>query len=282
MNSKVDFKMNHASKTLNDIQPRKLPDIKSNSEKIYWLENDPFKTHFMNALSITFPIGEKFFVQSVQPFFDKVEDAKLKDDIVKFIKQEANHRNAHKFFNHENIGNEKLWHRLRDGFQKKTNINQRLNSNLNLLAQTTALEHITAIFAHYLLTEPSWRDGTDDASKDVWIWHAIEEIEHKAVAFDTYTAMNGGYFRRVSLMLLVSLLFFIDVLWMTARLLFADGQLFKLKTIKSFWSFLFGRKGMIRQSFKHYLSYFKFRFHPWDIQDQYLIEQFDHFEKVSS
>ncbi|WP_144394887.1 metal-dependent hydrolase [Pleionea sediminis] len=268
------------SKSVTQIRPRKLPDISADENKAYWLNNDAFKTHFMNALSITFPIGEKFFVQSVHPFRDQVSDPQLKEDIRRFIHQEANHRQAHKHFNQSNISNTQLWHRLRDGFQKKTNINQRINSRLNLLAQTVALEHITAIFAHYLLTEHSWREGVDDISATIWIWHAIEEIEHKAVAFDTYQSVGGGYCRRTSMMALVSLLFFVDVLWMTGRLLHADKKLFRLATIKSAWRFLFGKRGMIRKCFTHYLAYFKFRFHPWDIDDQRLISHFDQFEKI--
>ena len=65
-----------------------------------WLDNDPFKTAFFNALSMTFPAGERFFIDSVRHFRDKVKDPKLKQEISRFIGQEAMHSREHKKYNH--------------------------------------------------------------------------------------------------------------------------------------------------------------------------------------
>ena len=39
----------------------------------YWADNDPHFTHLLNALSATFPEGERFFVDSVRLFQDLLE-----------------------------------------------------------------------------------------------------------------------------------------------------------------------------------------------------------------
>src|SRR5439155_2789582 len=61
------------------------------------------------------------------------------------------------------------------------------------LAATAALEHFTATLAELLLTSHEARElfGHDEV-RDLFLWHALEESEHKAVAFDVYKAVGGG------------------------------------------------------------------------------------------
>ncbi len=49
-----------------------------------------------------------------------------------------------------------------------------------------ALEHFTAILAHQLLADPRHLEGAEKETADLWRWHAVEEIEHKGVAYDTW------------------------------------------------------------------------------------------------
>src|SRR5208282_1600816 len=118
------------------------------------------------------------------------------------------------------------------------------------LAVTCALEHYTAILAEQLLREVDHRDAGHESVRPLWIWHALEESEHKAVAFDVYEAMGGSYLHRVAIMLLTTAFFFGE----TANV---HGW---LGAVDYFW----GRPGLLRKLVPAYLDYFRPGFHPDD------------------
>ena len=64
-------------------------------------------------------------------------------------------------------------------------------SPLARLAATVALEHLTAILAAALLDGRSGSlAGADPRVAELWRWHAVEETEHKSVAFDVYAVVR--------------------------------------------------------------------------------------------
>src|SRR5690606_17956585 len=157
----------------------------------HWHSGDAFKTHFFNAMSVLFPDGERFFIDSVRLFREQIEDPLLKEQIRGFIGQEGHHSREHLVYSQRlrELGYDvdRLEHALqrRLGFVKK-----HLPGKLQLAA-TCATEHLTAIMADALLTEPNWLDGADPRMARLWRWHALEETEHKAVAFDVYQQACG-------------------------------------------------------------------------------------------
>ena len=80
------------------ITPRDLRFGRGRAMKRWWLNDDPFATAFYNALSVTFPKGEAFFVDSVRAFRDGAAP-KLAGEIQAFIKQEVLHTREHVAFN---------------------------------------------------------------------------------------------------------------------------------------------------------------------------------------
>ena len=113
-----------------------------------WFDDHPFKTAWFNAMSITFPLGEKFFIDSVRHYADRIEDPKLQGEIRDFCGQEGFHRREHDRYNHE------LCRRrgydidyLEGRLEKNIARAKRMLSPLEQLASTAALEHITAIMA---------------------------------------------------------------------------------------------------------------------------------------
>jgi predicted metal-dependent hydrolase len=79
------------------------------------------------------------------------------------------------------------------------------------LAFTAALEHYTATLAELLLTDDEARKAVGRrGARDMLTWHALEESEHKAVAFDVYKAMGGGELMRIFVMVLTDLLFILE------------------------------------------------------------------------
>ena len=150
----------------------------------WWNGGDPVATALYNALSATFPKGEAFFVESVRKFRDDAPP-KLAAEIKAFTTQEVMHSREHVAFNK----------RAHEAGYDLTPLENRVDWRLNMvrerppiasLAATMALEHFTAILAHELLRDPRHLGSCDPESAAMWRWHAIEEIEHKGVAYDTW------------------------------------------------------------------------------------------------
>src|SRR4029079_15061731 len=69
---------------------------------------------------------------------------------------------------------------------------EKLLPPISNLALTAALEHFTATLAELLLTDEDARAMFGEpAARDLFVWHALEESEHKAGAFDVYRAAGG-------------------------------------------------------------------------------------------
>jgi predicted metal-dependent hydrolase len=156
-------------------------------------DGDLIGSHLMASLSAVFPDGEDFFVRSVRHYRDAVTDPELKVQVSGFIGQEAVHGREHRAFNDRL---DQLGYPVKafERFTKKgLAIRERLLPPSSNLAATAALEHFTATLAELILSDPEARDMIGDpAVKDLFVWHALEESEHKAVAFDVYKVAGGS------------------------------------------------------------------------------------------
>ena len=230
----------------------------------YWWSGNPFMTQFMNNLSSLFPYGEKFFVDSVRGVREEIKDPQLQKDISAFIGQEAMHSKEHATYNEYaeayNIDLHTLELRIKVLMEWVT----RITTKKMRVAATCALEHFTATMAEQLLIrEDINMQMTDPRMYKLWMWHAIEENEHKSVAYDVYQAIGGGYWLRTTTMLLTTILFLGVIAWFQVDLLRKDGQLFNWKSWKYGLKTLFGpRNGYITGLIKPYLQYYKPGFHP--------------------
>jgi predicted metal-dependent hydrolase len=239
----------------------------------YYFDNSPCKTHFLNALSITFPHGERFFIDSVKNYQDRIVDAKQQQAISVFVKQENWHRYAHQQYN--------LWltnqglpaEYLEELALKKIQYIKTKISPRGQLASTVSLEHITAIFAEHLLTHPELLNNMHPHFRQLWTWHAIEEIEHKNVAMDTINAVGGGKLRFS--MILTTVNFAWDITRNTMVLLQADNQLWKWRTVKDAGSLLFNLKnGFVTKLFGPWLGFMRKDFHPSQHDNTALLLQY--------
>lgn len=241
----------------------------------WWHGNDPVPTAFFNALSCTFPAGEKFFMDSVRAYRRDV-GPELQAQIKQFLGQEAVHSREHAAFNALAADSGYDVARL-EARTKKVLDFARKRSKQRQLAATCALEHFTAILAHELLAG----DSADMAAAPIdaerlWSWHAIEEIEHKAVAYDTFLVATRDltglrrYVMRSFAMILATIILFSTIKASMADLYRADG-------IKGprIWgrtiAYLFGSNGVLRRIFPLWLTYFKPGFHPWQHDDRDLL-----------
>jgi len=240
-----------------DFDPARVPQD--------WYANDPYITSMLDALSLLFPEGERFFVDSVKALRHHVRDPELDAAVDGFIGQEAMHGREHRAFN------EML---LAQGFQSSVKIERQLKGLLRLvrrtlpkrqqLAATCALEHFTAMMAESLLRKEGMRGGMDATMRPLWMWHALEESEHKAVAYDVYNAAGGGYVRRVGIMLVATVIFFAFTLWSQAHMLAERRVLWKPWRLLRGFGQLWFYPGWFTRLVPAYFQYFKPGFHPND------------------
>lgn len=240
----------------------------------WWHGNDPIATTFFNALSATFPQGETFFIECVRRYRDDAEPI-LQEQINRFVQQEAMHTREHVAFNRliKLAGYDTA---AMDTYTRQRIDLARSRHPVGQLAITIALEHFTAIMAHALLADPDPLPGAPRDVVKLWQWHAIEEVEHKSVAYDTYLLATrklnrfARYAIRCQVMLLISIQFWRSTFRHMADFFRQD----QINTAGTWWRvmhYLLVSPGMVRKIFLPYLSFYRPGFHPWMHDDRHLI-----------
>jgi predicted metal-dependent hydrolase len=241
----------------------------------HWNGGDAFQTALCNALSMSFPVGEQFFIDSVRAGIkhlnDSPEHQALHETVRGFIGQEATHRHLHGIYNAhlEKQGLINHWgpraaRRLETGRRKMFRTSEK--GYLHELAITAAYEHFTALFGDLTLEKMEqpgdWFAQAEEPLKTLWRWHASEESEHKSVAFDLYMALGGNHVWRLRWFNFVVFQFTLDTLRQTINNLWHDGTLHKPSTWVSGARFLFGQYGLVRRIAKPLWAYRRPDFHP--------------------
>ena len=250
---------------MNTITPRQPQFNLGDDLPTWWFDGDIVKTLVMTAQSCTFPEGERYFIRSVRHFQDKVKNPVLKKAIRGFIGQEAHHGNAHEDLNalmaRRGLPTRKIENFAKNGLAFR----DRTMSPERRLAMTCALEHFTAMLAELVLTDPEFLDGMDPRVKALWVWHAIEESEHKAVAFDVFQETVGNYWIRTSQMAATSVEFvFFSLLHFSTLYRSLDEKPGLWDTLKGIGYFL-GPTSKTAKLLPRYLSYFRPGFHPDEV-----------------
>jgi uncharacterized protein len=229
----------------------------------HWCASDPFRTAFFNALSMSFPVGEQFFIDAVRKGFNALPAAqqnRCQAEVQGFIGQEATHRRIHSLFN-----GHLARHGLVNDWAPRAQRRMALLAGTDprhALAITAANEHFTAIFAEWLLRNADLMEPCEPRLKALWLWHSAEESEHKNTAFDVYAALDGSHAWRIQWFRRITRIFLSDTLRQTVNNLHHDGTLWQRRTWKSAAVHLFGRRGLIRQTFQPWRAYLRRDFHP--------------------
>jgi predicted metal-dependent hydrolase len=262
------------------ITPRDRRFDRSSVAPRLWHGGRAEATAIYNALSTTFPKGEAFFVESVRAFRNRAP-AKLAEEIKAFTTQEVIHSREHDAFNKCAADSGYDLKRLEAQVEKRLAMT-RCRPPIVSLAATIALEHFTAILAHQLLTDPRHLKGADKEAADLWRWHALEEIEHKGVAYDTWLNATRCWTRwkrwklKARVMLYVTRNFLVDRTSGALELMRQDG----VTGLRAWWlllGYLWVRPGMFRKIAGAWFRYFLPGFHPWNQDDRALLED-DHQE----
>lgn len=240
----------------------------------HWADGDPVASAWFTCLSAGFPRGEAMFIEAVKAHRDGV-DGKLAQDIRDFVRQEVNHSREHLAFNRAAEASGYDLSAIDARVAGLVAMTQQQPPVIQL-AITSALEHFTAMFAHEFLARPEHFGTSDGALKDLWRWHAVEEIEHKAVAFDTWLHATRAWtplrrwFVRTVVMGDVTCRFLRNR-WVDALDLLAQDGITGLKARWRLFAYLWLKPGILSRVFPAWASWFKPGFHPWQVDDRALI-----------
>lgn len=277
--STTDKKYNHE-----EIKVRRVNfNINKENPRFYY-KNNPFSTHFINALHIVFPTGERFFVNSVLKHQKEITDDKLKKQVRNFCGQEGVHSSMH----------ERFWNILKEngyiikGYENhidnllhkiiaKIEVEGTQINNIDLTA-TVCLEHFTALFGHAIFNHVDTnKDVVPEDIAELFQWHAAEEIEHKNVAFDVFQKVDKNELvKRAALMPIVTALLYFYLSIGTIMLMYQDRKYLSItKLPKQFYEFTTGLLNDLHSDlYKEYFRFFRKDFHPSYLNDYHLAENF--------
>jgi uncharacterized protein len=255
----------------------------------HWCGGDAFRTAWFNALSMSFPVGEQFFIDAVRAgvaTLPQDQRAAFEPAIKAFVGQEATHRRIHALFN-AHLAKQGLVNRWDARALRRLKKLEGVDLRI-WVGATAATEHFTAILAEHLLSErssprnegplpssltpagggpggspaPGALSGAEPRLATLWLWHASEETEHRSTAFDLYRAMGGNEEWRLRLFRVVTWNFVTDALRQTLNNVWHDGSFWRARTWVEGWRFLFGRDGLVRALKEPWRRYLRADFHP--------------------
>ena len=255
------------------IKPRHMKfDTENMKMPQFAIENNSLISTFFYTLSAMFPEGERFFIHSVRHYQQAITDPDMLTDIKGFIGQEAHHGRCHDDLN-DAIN--KLGIPMTLVTDNMVNRIKMLKNHLDpgrQLALTVAMEHFTASLAEFILDNPEVLDGAPEALRQMLLWHAVEEIEHKAVAFDVFRLQVGKEWMRRRVMVIAMVTLFSRIAFFQFRMLWRVKHFPSIKEWIEATRFFWGKKGILRANVHGVRKFFKRDFHPNDIDQSALIE----------
>jgi len=250
---------------------------------VHWFKGNPIATHFQNAFHCIFPDGEKFFIRSVLRYKDKIGDPELKKQIDNFCGQEGTHYKEHqkfwKILEQQGFDVDKFVRfytgTLYGSFEKNALKNMGELGNKLALSSTVAAEHFTAILAASSFEDISRYDDLPEDMKKLMLWHAAEEIEHKALPFNVLREIDDSYTLRIAGMLMASWALWSYNFVGTMMFLSQDKELQYNKLPKYLMQFMVGfGSGPGRGLMKSYFKYYKPGFHPDQIDNYHMAKEY--------
>ncbi|MGB1580917.1 MAG: metal-dependent hydrolase [Nevskiales bacterium] len=242
-------------------------------EEFYFYDKDPFATSFYMAFSLVIPKGEHFFIHSVRNYRDKIKSAELKTRIRGFIGQEAIHSREHDaanaMYEQRGLPRQQIEDRIEDLLTFVGMLPKPFQ-----LAFTVALEHYTAIISYDTISSRERQDKFSVETRHFMLWHMMEELEHKAVAYDVYKEQVGNYLVRTGTMAPIAIGLFPVLAAIQLYILKVDGQL----TLKNLWKYrkgiasIYGPRGLMSRITPAVLDYFRPGFHPDDHDSQAMLQ----------
>lgn len=234
-----------------------------------------FDKYLFNALSMIFPEGERFFVRSVKKFADRAETDAEKAEIKAFIGQEIQHGKAHEQFNNSVMAQYfdpesflKIYKYLAYDIIEPA-VEKLFGAEVNL-AVTAAAEHYTATWAEAMLGQDRLARFTSESLKRLAVWHSLEELEHKHVAFDLLKKVNPSYGVRIGGLLLSTAQFIGFTTLGVAMLMAQEKQIDWSEFVNDAKGDAENSSGLTNLFVRAFRDYLRPDFHPSDRDDSAL------------
>ena len=256
------------------IEPRNVYFELADEHAGRWHSDNPYISHFWNGLSLMFPEGERFFMQSVARVRKQIRDPELQREIASFLSQEGIHSREHAKYN-QTLGRQGYPVQVLEWVTRWALRSTRVTSARWQLAITCAFEHFTATLADTVLSDPHFLEGASPELAALWRWHCAEEIEHKSVAFDVYEELSPGaigYLRRVAIMAYLTANFLPYTMAHQLLLASRDRLLPDPREVRQALQYFWLRPGLIPRGLRLYLAYYRPGYRPWEHDNS------DHFE----
>ena len=247
---------------MSKIKVRRLNfDFSANTHK-YWFNQSVFKTHLFNSITISTPEFEKYLILNVKKRINFIDNPQLKQEAKAFICQEGQHSHQHT----------KFWDNLRaSGYKFDTSLRwlqtilfdileQQMSINLNL-AVAAGIEHLTTLIAEFALETDLFAEAEPEL-KQLFEWHALEEIEHKTVLYDVLQKATNNYLLRLLGMFIAHILIFFFLNSGLAILLYQDRKLFDRKVWQELIEFWFTKDKFLSKALFNGIDYLRKDFHP--------------------
>jgi hypothetical protein len=232
------------------------------AQRYAFYDNNPLASLLFVVFSGIFPPGERFFMESVRHFRDQITDPVLKAQVSGFMGQEALHGREHErlneLFRARGLAVDIPTRYVSFGLRQLA----RFTSPRMQLACTTMMEHFTAHLAEQWLTDKALSATSDPEMLKLWYWHALEELEHKAVAYDVFDLIGGTQQERKRAGWLVGIFVMLPVAASWLHLLIKEGQLFNRVENRRGFQALFGRGALISKVLRHMPAFWRRKFHP--------------------
>lgn len=243
------------------IPPRHINFRLPTSSPKYFYADNATATTFFAMLSGFFPPGERYFMESVRHYRDRIKDERQRAAISGFMGQEAIHGREHDRLN-EFLAAQGFDMKSPDRFVRVALALLEKLPPSTRLAATTFMEHFTALLAEQLLEDEAFREQADPEMIKIWQWHALEELEHKAVAYDVYEVVGNSRAERVAAALstLAVLLPTLGITW--AWMLAKDRKLGSIADNAKGLKALFGRNGFVSSILSRLPEFVSPDFHP--------------------
>jgi hypothetical protein len=244
------------------VRPRRTAFSFSDSIPKYWLAGNPVQTHFFNAINLFVVSFEDFMARIMRDRLAHIEDEEFARQIRGFMGQESTHSFVHAKYL-QNLREQGFQidgylstaeHIFSDWFEK------RLGPRVSV-AMIAGFEHLTAVLAELILSGRMVREA-EPTMAEMWEWHAAEEIEHKALAFELLKRTSRSYLLRMVGALLGALVVAGFIGAGMVLLLRQEGLLWRKETRTDLKTLLFGPGRMAARLVSLFLEYFRPRFHP--------------------
>lgn len=243
------------------IPPRQMDFVQPTHAARYFFYNNATATLFFAVLSGIFPAGERYFVESVRRFRHDIKDETLKAQVSGFIGQEALHGREHERLNAMLAERGMDMRAPIKGIDLSLWLLGKLPARQQL-ACTIFMEHFTALLAEQWLTNQEFQKLADPEMIKLWQWHALEELEHKSVAYDVYDLIGNKASERIlaALYVVAAVAPTIFISW--GYLVAKEQQANKWADIKQGLNILLGKKGFVTTIFPKMPVFFEKKFHP--------------------